>query len=205
MPIWRRAALSSILTASSPSTPSKGEPVYERDASGIGMVLRPHIVGEMNQMLMSVVENGTGRAAQIGRPAAGKTGTTSDYRDAWFIGFTPDLVTGVWVGNDDNSEMKKVTGGMIPAQIWHAFMASAMQGLPAENIPTDGSNFLNLPWQSGEHDYPAASPLGTASTRAGDVKLERGFWGKQDSIDGALKILGLFFWNHPIAMLTILP
>jgi penicillin-binding protein 1A len=72
-----------------------------------------------------VVERGTGTAARFDRPAAGKTGTTQDYRDAWFIGFTRDLVVGVWVGNDDNSGTNKITGGSMPAQIWHDFMVSA--------------------------------------------------------------------------------
>jgi penicillin-binding protein 1A len=125
-----------------------GQPIYERQASGMGKVLSSGIVGEMNEMLQSVVENGTGKAARLGRPVAGKTGTTSDYRDAWFEGFTPQLVTGVWVGNDDNTPMKKVTGGMLPAQIWHGFMVAALDGAPVVDIPTGGGFFSNLPWQS---------------------------------------------------------
>jgi penicillin-binding protein 1A len=74
--------------------------------------------------MVAVVERGTGRAAHFGRPAGGKTGTTQDYRDAWFIGFTHDLVAGVWVGNDDNSPTDKVSGGSLPAQIWHDFMVA---------------------------------------------------------------------------------
>jgi penicillin-binding protein 1A len=157
---------------------SKGEPVYQREATGTGGALSPHIVGEMDDMLMSVVETGTGKAANIGRPAAGKTGTTSDYRDAWFIGFVPQLVTGVWVGNDDHSEMKKVTGGMLPAQIWHEFMAAATQNMPPENIST-GGGFLNLPWQGGTPEYPGQPSAGEHEDRKeGDVKLGPGFWDK---------------------------
>ena len=69
----------------------------------------------MNNLLAAVVDHGTGRRARLLRPAAGKTGTTQDYRDAWFIGYTPDLVAGVWLGNDDNSPMNQVTGGSLPA------------------------------------------------------------------------------------------
>ena len=124
---------------------SRGEPVYRRYNNGSGKVLRPDVVGMMSEMLMGVVNHGTGGAARIGRPVAGKTGTTSDYKDAWFVGFTPDLVTGVWVGNDDNTPMKKVTGGMLPAKIWHNFMQPALASTPAHDIPTSG---FVMPWQA---------------------------------------------------------
>ncbi len=77
------------------------------------------------QLLEGVVTNGTGRAARLDRRAAGKTGTTQDYRDAWFIGFTSDIVVGVWVGNDDNSPMDGVVGGDLPAKIWHDYVEEA--------------------------------------------------------------------------------
>ncbi len=77
------------------------------------------------QLLEGVVTNGTGRAARLDRRTAGKTGTTQDYRDAWFIGFTSDIVVGVWVGNDDNSPMDGVVGGDLPAKIWHDFVEEA--------------------------------------------------------------------------------
>ncbi|MBY0407134.1 MAG: penicillin-binding protein 1A [Rickettsiales bacterium] len=130
---------------------TKGKVLFKRNASGKGVVLRPGVVHMMNDMLSSVVEEGTGRAARIGRPVAGKTGTTSDYRDAWFMGYTPDLVAGVWVGNDDNSPMKKVTGGMLPARIWHDFMISALANTPAHALPTATSDEgAALPWLGGE-------------------------------------------------------
>jgi len=87
----------------------------------------------MDDLLKGVILRGTGAAANIGRPAAGKTGTTDDYRNAWFIGFTPNLVTVVWVGNDDNTPMKRVVGGNVPARIWGAYMRQAVQGLPPED------------------------------------------------------------------------
>ncbi|MGH7109193.1 MAG: PBP1A family penicillin-binding protein, partial [Stellaceae bacterium] len=80
---------------------------------------------EMMDLLQAVAKNGTGRAAQLDRPVGGKTGTTNDYRDAWFVGFTTDFVVGVWCGNDDDSPMKGVVGGSVPAHIWHDFVAGA--------------------------------------------------------------------------------
>lgn len=79
----------------------------------------------MTAIMKTVIQSGTGRAANIGKPAAGKTGTTDDCKDAYFIGYTPDVVTGVWVGNDDNSKMGELTGGTIPAIIWREVMSVA--------------------------------------------------------------------------------
>jgi 1A family penicillin-binding protein len=82
----------------------------------------------MLELLQAVVESGTGRAARVGNvPVAGKTGTTQEYRDAWFVGFTPELTVGVWVGNDDNSPMSNVTGGDVPARIWSEFIDQALK------------------------------------------------------------------------------
>jgi penicillin-binding protein 1A len=83
---------------------------------------------EMTRMMTGVIEHGTGRKAAIDRPAAGKTGTTQNNRDAWFVGFTPDWVAGVWVGNDDGRPMKDVSGGDLPADIWRRFMLTAHEG-----------------------------------------------------------------------------
>jgi len=92
-------------------------------------------------LMMQTVTTGTGKAARLAeRPTAGKTGTTQDFHDAWFVGFTADLVTGVWVGNDNAAPMKKVTGGGLPARIFHAFMEDAEQGLPVR--PLAGSEVL---------------------------------------------------------------
>jgi penicillin-binding protein 1A len=79
----------------------------------------------IRDLLASVVREGTGRAAKINGPAAGKTGTSQSYRDAWFIGFTSGLVVGVWVGNDDNSPTRSVTGGDMPARIWNEFVTQS--------------------------------------------------------------------------------
>jgi len=157
-----------------------GETLYERQPLEDGIVLRAEIVGEMNEMLMSVVENGTGKAARIGRPVAGKTGTTSDYRDAWFMGFTPDLVTGVWVGNDDNTPMKKVTGGMMPAQIWHNYMIAALAQTPAHDIDTERSRDIALPWQNeGKPAFPSTQKaMERPSENPRKAILGPSFWDK---------------------------
>jgi penicillin-binding protein 1A len=76
-------------------------------------------------MMNSVVEGGTATRAKLSIPVAGKTGTTSNYNDAWFIGYTGNLVTGVWYGNDDNDKMEKMTGGTLPAETWHDYMVRA--------------------------------------------------------------------------------
>ncbi len=85
---------------------------------------------DLRQMMASVVSQGTARGARIGIAAYGKTGTSQDYRDAWFVGFAGNLVVGVWVGNDDNSSMRGVTGGNMPAMIWRQFMSAARKGDP---------------------------------------------------------------------------
>ena len=90
---------------------------------------------EMTSMLEGVITRGTGTAASIGRPAAGKTGTTDDNHDAWFIGYTPDIVTAVWVGDDTGSQsLGEIYGGTVPAQIWHDYMVSAVSGTPADDF-----------------------------------------------------------------------
>jgi penicillin-binding protein 1A len=102
----------------------RGQTVYRRDElSKARRTGRPWRRDEMLDMLIAAVKEGTGRAADIGRPTAGKTGTSEDNRDGWFIGFTDDLVVGVWVGRDDNKPVKGLSGGGLPARIWHDFMA----------------------------------------------------------------------------------
>ena len=93
----------------------------------------------LTDMLRGVITRGTGTGANIGRDAAGKTGTTSDYVDAWFVGYTPDLVTSVWMGNDSNGTLDGITGADTPATIWRVFMKQALAGTPAKSfIKPDG-------------------------------------------------------------------
>ncbi|MEZ5799550.1 MAG: penicillin-binding transpeptidase domain-containing protein [Nitratireductor sp.] len=98
-------------------------------------VVRSRELGMMNSMLMRVVTSGTGKAARIpGWQTAGKTGTTQNSRDALFVGYTANLVAGIWFGNDDGTPMNKVTGGSLPAQAWGKFMI-AHKGVPVAELP----------------------------------------------------------------------
>jgi penicillin-binding protein 1A len=101
----------------------------------------------MNDMLNTAITSGTGRRAALAhQPAAGKTGTTQEFRDAWFVGYTAQLVAGVWVGNDDARPMHRVTGGSLPARIWHDVMTVAHERLPP--VPLAG---VSLPRTASTH------------------------------------------------------
>lgn len=105
-----------------------GHVYYQRETAMYTQVVNETAVKNLTGMMKGVIDFGTGRNAALdGRDAAGKTGTSQDFRDAWFMGFTSDLVAGVWIGNDDNSPMKGVTGGSFPALIWHDYMVYAGQ------------------------------------------------------------------------------
>jgi penicillin-binding protein 1A len=110
-----------------------GTVFYKREGSGLGEVISPVHAAQMNRMLTRAVAHGTGKKAALdGRPAGGKTGTTQDFRDAWFVGFSGDVVTGVWVGNDRPTPMKKVTGGSFPTLVWKTFMTAALEDSPVK-------------------------------------------------------------------------
>ncbi len=109
---------------------ARGDVFYRRAPVAPPQVYDPVRAGQMVAMMQGVIDHGTGRKAALGRPAAGKTGTSQGYRDAWFIGFTPDLAAGVWVGDDRNWPMQHVAGGDIPAETWKRFMLAAEQSLP---------------------------------------------------------------------------
>ncbi len=116
---------------------SKGELIYshDRDEPAPIQVVSRKVVEQMNTMMLAVVTNGTATKAQLDfATVAGKTGTSSSYRDAWFVGFTGALVTGVWVGYDDFRPMPGVTGGSLPTQAWHSYMQVAMRNY--RSIPT---------------------------------------------------------------------
>jgi penicillin-binding protein 1A len=114
---------------------TRGDLLYARPAYPPAPVLDPLFATRMVGMLKGVITSGTGTGANIGRPAAGKTGTSQDWRDAWFVGFTPDLLAVVWVGNDNGAPMAKVTGGELPAEIWRQFMTGALKTTPAHDFP----------------------------------------------------------------------
>ncbi len=108
----------------------------------------------VTSMLEDVIKHGTGYPnAIIGRPAAGKTGTTSDFRDAWFVGFTPDLVTAVWMGNDNYSRMNEAYGGGIPASIWARFMKAALANVPKHNFTMPVDEVVRVASCQGRTDY----------------------------------------------------
>lgn len=110
--------------------------MYARAGDGPGRVISPRHAETMSAMLSRVInDGGTGKRAKLDRPSAGKTGTSQDYRDGWFIGYTANLVMGVWMGNDDGAKTKSLTGGGIPAEIWRDVMLVAHQGVPARPLP----------------------------------------------------------------------
>ncbi len=126
---------------------SGGRTLFMRKTVAPQRVIASHIDRDLTAMLYGVVTEGTGRSAAVsGHQTAGKTGTTQDYHDAWFVGFTSDYIAGVWVGNDDATPMKTVTGGSLPAAIWHDVMTAAEKGLPA--TPLDKS-VLEVPTDNG--------------------------------------------------------
>jgi penicillin-binding protein 1A len=113
-----------------------GKLLWHRRTPTAAAIVAPDALVAMTGLMGDVVAYGTGKAARLDdRPVAGKTGTTQDYRDAWFVGFTADLVCGVWIGNDDNSAMMHATGGTLPARIFKSFMTGAEQGLPVKPLP----------------------------------------------------------------------
>ena len=116
-----------------------GQTLFRYDDVTPPRVVDPSSVSTLTQMMEEVMRSGTGRAARLGtRPAAGKTGTTSDYRDAWFAGFTADYTTVVWMGNDNNAPMLKVTGSSLPAVLWRDYMMEAEKDLPEEALRSGG-------------------------------------------------------------------
>jgi penicillin-binding protein 1A len=111
--------------------------LYEHRTDRRTSVVGNPALSEMNQMLRAVIAGGTGGRARVaGYDQAGKTGTTSDYRDAWFVGYTGGFVAAVWVGKDDNTPMRRVTGGTVPAEVWRNFMAAALPRLQVRPIPS---------------------------------------------------------------------
>ncbi|MCA0418509.1 MAG: PBP1A family penicillin-binding protein [Proteobacteria bacterium] len=128
---------------------TNGKVVYARKAAGLGPVIQPQNLAMINTMFNGVMNGGTGSKFNIsGWQVGGKSGTTQDYGDAWFVGFTAKLVTAVWVGNDDNSKMKRVTGAGLPGEIWGKYMKAAHAG--AQPIPLPGGFWQGAPKAIGD-------------------------------------------------------
>jgi penicillin-binding protein 1A len=141
--------------------------LYARPADAPAQVIEPRHVAMMNTMMQETLLSGTARKAEIpGWSAAGKTGTSQDFRDAWFIGYTANLVTGVWLGNDDNSPTKKATGGGLPVEVWTRFMKTAHQGAAVAALPgaQSGGVLSNLA-QISSQIVPATPVPASGSSR----------------------------------------
>ncbi|WP_375397430.1 transglycosylase domain-containing protein [uncultured Sphingomonas sp.] len=121
-----------------------GETIYSHEVDRSRVLVAPYVAAEMTDLLQTAVSTGTGRAAQIGRPVAGKTGTTSSNKDGWFLGFSSGLTTGIWMGRDDARAIPGLQGGTAPARAFAAFMKVAVSGRPVEQFDTQ----VTLPdWQ----------------------------------------------------------
>src|SRR6478752_534051 len=153
----------------------EGKVLYMRPADPSGQVIEPLHVAMMNTMMQETLLSGTARKAEIpGWMAAGKTGTSQDFRDAWFIGYTANLVTGVWLGNDDNSPTKKATGGGLPVEVWTRFMRSAHQGVPVATLPgSQAGGFMSNLFQTASQ--ASAAPSTSASSPAAPIPQGGGY------------------------------
>ncbi len=149
---------------------SEGKVLYARLPDQLGQVIEPRHVAMMNSMMQETLLSGTARKAEIpGWTAAGKTGTSQDFRDAWFIGYTGNLVTGVWLGNDDNSPTRKATGGGLPVEVWTRFMRAAHQGVAVAALPGSqaGGFFSNFAQAASQASAPSASPAAAPAPTMG--------------------------------------
>lgn len=139
-----------------------GKVLFNREPEAPRQLVQPSSAAKMTDLLQAVVTSGTGRAAQIGRPIAGKTGTTQSNKDGWFLGFTGDLTAGVWMGRDDNKRVAGLAGGRAPTRAFATFMRAATKGMPAEALNTE----ISADTESTEPDAEVygLSPNGTDET-----------------------------------------
>ena len=156
--------------------------LYKRPAELFGQVVDGRSVGMMNAMMQETLLSGTARKAEIpGWPAAGKTGTSQDFRDAWFIGYTANLVTGVWLGNDDNSPTKKATGGGLAGGSLDPFHAHGASGRAVAALPGGGGFFLELRDRASGQPPARARPASrrSAPSRSRHRRLADGSLGER--------------------------
>jgi penicillin-binding protein 1A len=143
-------------------TTAKGDLLYQAQAPDNRVLFAPWVAAEMTDLMQTAVMTGTGVAAQIGRPVAGKTGTTTLNKDGWFLGFSSGLTTGIWMGRDDNKVVPSLWGGTAPARAFHDFMIKAVANRPVENFDTQ----VKAPdWQPepGQDNWTQASDNGAAA------------------------------------------
>jgi len=141
-------------------TAKSGKALYARSPNTLGRVIDARYVAMMNAMMRETVTSGTARRADLpGWPVAGKTGTSQDFRDAWFVGYTSQLVAGVWLGNDDNTPTKRITGGGLPVEVWSQFMKAAHRGKAPSDLP-GGAIAATSPAVAAAPIPPASIPAG---------------------------------------------
>ncbi|TNE35387.1 MAG: PBP1A family penicillin-binding protein [Alphaproteobacteria bacterium] len=162
-----------------------GDVLYTRQSSGLGRIVSAEAVNKMQDVMSATIKWGTGKAANPGFAAAGKTGTTQDYRDAWFIGFTPDLVAGVWFGNDNGSPTKLVTGGSLPAHAWHDFITHSDKAEAVAFTPAQDENSSESLWQKIVRAFSGKGKEtnGSDSGQGGNAGSPSGGGKKKDSYD----------------------
>jgi membrane peptidoglycan carboxypeptidase len=159
---------------------SQGHLLYKRETPAPKRVIAGHVDRDLVAMLYGVIQEGTGRSAMLpGHEAAGKTGTTQDYHDAWFVGFTTDYVCSVWLGNDDSSPMRNVTGGTLPASLWKSVMTYAEKDLPgkpldksAPEAPTDENGIITAESGSASVESANGEAATTDEEAGGEVSSE---------------------------------
>jgi penicillin-binding protein 1A len=157
-----------------------GKILYARAASGANRVVSPENVGMMNRMLSETLLTGTARRASIlGWTAAGKTGTSQDYRDAWFVGYTGHMIAGVWLGNDDSTPTKKASGSGMPVDIWNRFMKAAHQNIPVVELPGGPTtNGWDQPMPSGAVNNQTPSGTNSRDQSQSGFALDRWLFDK---------------------------
>lgn len=154
---------------------SSGRVLYAREAASSQQVLDPSVAGQLNSMMHTVMTSGTGRRAAIpGHPAAGKTGTSQDFRDAWFVGYTSHLIAGVWIGNDNGKPMKRAVGGGLPAGMWRELMMAAHAGKAPLLLPgmsDEPAADADLPVAAAEPPRPPQAAARESAGQANQVRV----------------------------------
>jgi penicillin-binding protein 1A len=152
---------------------AQGKVLFARDQRTLGRIVDGRAVAMMNAMMRETVASGTARRAEIpGWTVAGKTGTSQDFRDAWFIGYTSALVAGVWLGNDDDTPTRKLTGGSLPVEVWSAFMRTALRGKAPASAPATDDAVVASGGAESHPVPPGAIPGGRGPVRPAEGSID---------------------------------